>query len=798
MNRFSILSDHRAAVVCIGLLLWTPACCWAQLPVAELHWLSRQAAQVGQSWELSVQGSQLEELNFLQVNDLRGGSVDVEAQAKFAAPQPLRDWQESSGAFQLKCGSDVRCGLIEIRTVGRFGASNPRSFVLCDRPVVRTSTDHNSLLTALAPEFGHIVNSHTQPLQSHYYRFTLGSGRALQCVAYSKQIDSPADLSLRLLNSQGRELAAARGLWLWPAEMSWKNSSDQPVELFIEVRDLLGRGGPQFAYLLECVNDMGSQQLTSSDSAPHLQPSEGQDQALHLNQLLRPSLQLPVDPSRCLLTASAAFSGTLATPGESTEPSQVEAKNAEPQSMESLAGTALTLESLPILIQGDLHSARTIDFSAKQGQTLVFDVSSAKLGQLTDPVLVIFKREAVQENHPENEKWRWIGDSDDAPYVGTAAMRIRQLDPSWLWTAPEDGLYRLRIADNQSGHRPADSLGFILEIRQPQPSFSLVCYRANPSNDPAVSKPLGNQLMRWGTDRLHVTALRRDGFNGPIELRVNGLPESCECRPVILQAGASEATLVIHASDAIVEGSCKLQVVGRSAVGENTAEIAATYATIIAAAAPTYNTVLSRRTGLIEAATSTADLAPLQVACGDSSLMEAKPDSKLTVTLHVRRGEGGAGECTFRPHDLPPKVSLGEVKVAPDQSQVTAELAIAADAMPGEYTFWWLAESKVQWRANPQSLVREQEHLKKLQSSLELLVRMEQNQPPEATSDSSPIALAEKSQYQSLLDAGLSKEKLEAAIATATARVEQLTSLAAAKEITVWLPTNPVRLRIVQ
>jgi len=603
----------------------------------------------------------------------------------------------------------------------------------------------------------------------------------MQCVVYCKQIDSPADISLRLLDGKGRELASSRTLGDWPAELEWVNTSEHASDYFLEVRDLLGRGGQQFAYLLECDTQLTSGQVPPEGALDSQEAIHRERQMLHLNELLRPSLKVPVDRSRCLAVASAG----LMTAGQS-----------QPVSLESLGDSVLPLGDSPILIQGDLRGARTLDFNVKQGQTLVFDIASAKLGQLTDPVLVIYKLETVEEDQPE--KLRWIGDSDDAAYVGTPAVRVRQVDPNWLWTAPEDGRYRLRIADNQSGRRPSDSLGFLLEVRQPNPGFSLLCYRAHPTNDPATAKPWGNGLMRFGTDRVHVTALRRDGFNGPIELSLSDLAEPYESHPVILQAGATEATLVVHTAESMVEGSTRLNVVGRALVGESMVQVPGAFATVIAGATPTYSTVLSRRTGMLELTTAGLDTAPLQVSLGDGNLMEAKPDSKISIAFKVRRNEGGAGECTFRPQDLPPKVSIGEIKVAADQSEATAELAIAADAAAGEYTFWCLVESKVKWRTDPQSLTREQEYLKKLQSSLELWLRMDASSPPATSSVASPDASLDQTDFQSLVDAGLSKEKLEGAIAAATARVEQLNAQSAEKEISVWLPTQPVRIRIVQ
>lgn len=787
----SKLLTPTAAQLLIGLLALQPLQGWAQLPVSELHSFSRQVVQIGQPFEISVHGNRLEELSSLLLTNFQGNPLPLEIRPQSTPQPPLRDWAETTGSFTISQGWETTPGLVEVRALGRLGASNSRTLLLVNRKVLIANGDHSSTLLALSPEWGQIVNSQTAAMQSKYYRYTLEANESLSCTAYCKQFDSLADIRLRLLDKDGRELASAQTLGWWPAELQWHHTGGHSTEFYVEVRDLLGRGGPQYAFALECVRSSraGSGAVDTSTLNPAVGLEDGSHQTkgshlvegpgnagerLHLDELLRPTLDAQQLDGR--------FLQPLARVGACSQ--------RKPASLLSAAANELPVsDETSVLYRGNLNEATRLNFTAKQGQAIVFDVSSALLGQLTDPALVVYKRETAPDDLAES--FRWIGDSDDVAYCGTPALRVRRTDPHWIWTAPEDGHYQLRMKDQQSGRRPPDSRNFLLAVRPPKPGFSMIAYRAYPTSDPAASKPWGFGIQRRGTDRLHVTVLRHDGFSGSIELSVNGLPEGCSCQPVIVQPGVTEATLAIQASDSIVDGTCLITVVGKAMIGESTIEVRATPAVITAGVSPMYNAILSRRSGSLEFTTVSTDMAPIQVHLGEGDCIEAKPDSKVAIKLSVHRSEGAAGECIFRPQDLPPKTSLGEVKIPADQNEVTMELAIAADAPSGEYTFGGLTESKVKWRVNPQALAREEEYLSKLQAAL---MNLESRLPPIVSESRTPEGQTPASDGP--LEATLSKENLEAAISASTTRIEQLKAQTAEQEINVWYPSNPIRLRI--
>lgn len=708
----------------------------AQLPTAELHSLSRCVVQVGSKFDLSLQGSRLEEADQLQLSDLSGITIDAQVTARRAPAAPLRDWQTATGTFDILLGPTAQAGMIEVRCRGRYGLSNPRRLLLTDMPVIQPATGHNHLNTAMIVGTGQLIHDRTLAQGSNFYRLTVQPGHILRCVVYSGQLLSTANVRLRLLNGQGQLLVTSQSRGAWPAEVQWPHSGSQDQEYVLEVNDLLARGGANFDYVMETRID--------AQSAP-----DGQSASLsqmYLDALLRPNID-KVASTAAWLSPTGAATFASGAGDYTTIPAQ-------------------PITQFPVRLRGSLPEFSHIDFEAQGGQSLTFDVASAQLEQLTDPALVIYK--LPSDPAGEVTALAPIVEQDDRPFLGTPAVRLRQIDPQLTWTATETGKYRLQLLDHQSGARPTDARGYLLEIRPASPSFSLVAHWAFPTNNVALAKPWGCQIQRSGTQQIHVTAIRHDGFSDPIELHVEGLPPGTLCANSRIPAGASEAVLNIQATADAADAQAAIKVVGTARVADQEQRVDAVPAVVTAAASNVYNTITSARTGKLELSIQSLDVAPLQVQAGNAATIEVKPNSKVPLSIQLLRQPGAAAECTLRPQGLPAKVGLTEVKIAGDQTQASPEMTVAGDAAPGEYTFWLQGETKVQWQANPQALSREEAYLAKLK------------------------ATAESAQPES----NITPEQLQTAIAESTARIEQLKPQVAPTEYTLWVTSNSIRIRI--
>lgn len=680
-------------------------------------WLAnRCAAQIPtiEVTSLSQQAVQIGSTVGLRANGGRLDELDslvfsqpgISTNLQTSSPRLLTEEPTRTNVFNVTVAADSQQGLCDVRALGRYGISNPRRILLTSKAIEQATSEHGNAATPMEIRAECILNDRCQPQKRNYYHVALAAGDQFHCVAYSKQIDSKAVLNMVLLDANRRELARSRSIGDWPAEIRY--AVKEPQEVFIVVHDFLYQGGDEFSFLFEA-------SIVKTDAPPPL---------LELNQLLRPS--------------NAHFGETQAAAGELNKGVQE-----VPFSLMSSFGT----------------EPFQCDFIAKAQQLLSIRVQSSEAGELTDPSVVVYRLDA-------DGNAGYVTHQDDAPSLGGPAIRLRRNDPWLQWNVPEDATYRIAVIDNQSGQRPHDAGQFALSVSELHPNFRLLAYHPFPTNAPASSRPFGTQLLKGGTEPIQILAIREDGFNEAIEITVEGLPDSVTCPNMIMPAGTNDATMILRCSDDAIAWHGELKIVGRAKIADQTVEVLAEPVTVSNAATTTKNAVQHRSTEQLLAAVNAADIAPILVELGDGLVIEVAQGAKATIPIKATRRDGGMAECTLRPQQLPPKSTLAETKIPADQTDVTAELNVAADAPLGEFTFWMQNETKVKKRPNPQSLDREEAYLAKLKAALET----EQ--------------------------ADETKTKLTEAITAVTAAVEELKKQTAEQEFTVWIPTTPQRIRI--
>jgi len=118
------------------------------------------------------------------------------------------------------------------------------------------------------------------------------------------------------------------------------------------------------------------------------------------------------------------------------------------------------------------------------------------------------------------------------------------------FTAPADGEYIVRIRDVRSAG--SDEHAYRLNIREPRADFRLAVNPRNP-NVPA-----------GGTIPLTITALRLDGFDGPIQVALEGIPNGYRATTGVIQPGQTSTVLLLSAEAEVkMAPATPLTVVGR-------------------------------------------------------------------------------------------------------------------------------------------------------------------------------------------------------------------------------------------
>lgn len=115
------------------------------------------------------------------------------------------------------------------------------------------------------------------------------------------------------------------------------------------------------------------------------------------------------------------------------------------------------------------------------------------------------------------------------------ATRALGKDSKLTFTAPETGTYRIRVEDVRG--KGGKEFSYTLVARKPAPDFTV----SVGGKDPKISPGSGREIM--------FTATRKDGFDGPIEIRVSGLPDGLTMPPVVtIEPRQYRAFTTIHAN----------------------------------------------------------------------------------------------------------------------------------------------------------------------------------------------------------------------------------------------------------
>lgn len=619
---------------------------------AAMHSLSRSAAQVGETFELKVSsGEQL-----VEVHELVFSHPGISAKANLPAPDPLvKHPQPIDNIFQVSIDATVRPGIYEVRARTRHGLTNPRvllvSQVKCD--LVTVSHDR-AKPTRLA--WGEFSFARATAAEIDFYQIKLESKQALRIELLAQRLDSRMIGQLRLRDASGVVVASARGAD--ETDPRLLTDSLPPGDYRLEVHDFTFRGGTDFHYqLLVQDREMSPPVLSAASEGQLPATSAVRACAVSANRNVQP----PASPLPMTIDVPSDTLGWFSTDG----------------------------------------TDEVFHFHADSGDRFAIDVISDRWGEPTDPRLIVQRIEAQKEGPP---KFHEVLNVDDSQNVGDADVHLRSKDPVSIFNAPETADYRIVVRDLDQGVSLRARQKFLLRVREPDPGFDLVAYRVYPHRDSKQSRPVGSKLFRGGAEAIRVLAIRRDGWTGGISLSIEGLAGDLNCRGAVIGSNQNSTHLVVSAAENAVDSSFPIRVVGRSADGA--VQQNAKPATILWRSGSGRNFVQSRLGTELWGEVSSLDLSPLSIQFGDERVREVKQNETLTTPIKLIRREGGKANCTLRPRDLPPGVTMGEVTINGDQTEGNAQIKTSGNAIPGTYSIWLQAETKIKWRPNPQALQR--------------------------------------------------------------------------------------------
>ena len=220
-------------------------------------------------------------------------------------------------------------------------------------------------------------------------------------------------------------------------------------------------------------------------------------------------------------------------------------------------------------------------------------------------------------------------------------------DSRVTFTAPADGIYIAKVTDVRG--LGGDDYAYRFTIRDPQPDFLITASPTNPN------------IAEGSSVAVEVTALRTEGFEGPIDVKFEGLPENIIGTQATIPAGENSVTLILsHKAGTQLAGDfTRYRITGQARIGNEAAFRVANggdYLKVIA--------LMSKP--------------DIQVTVKTPKL-QMTPGGETKITLAIERHNGFKGRVLFRLNDLPfgvrpVNVGLNGIMIAENETERTFTL----------------------------------------------------------------------------------------------------------------------------
>lgn len=500
-----------------------------------------------------------------------------------------------------------------------------------------------------------VVNGQIGPGEIDRYRFSAPAGRRIVVAVAARElrpyvadaVPGWCDLVVTIRDASGRELATADHFRFHPdPALCFEPPADG--DYVLEIRDCLYRGREDFVYRMA---------VGEIPYVADIEPLGGRAGAatrvrLYGWNLPRTTLDFGGDLPPGIHPLPALPERALAAPflrwAVDTLPEIVEARRTGPSARQSVAS--------PVVINGAIARPGECDlyaFGGKAGQTVVLEVLARRLGSPLDSALTLTDAGGAT-----------LAFSDDQEDRG-AGLTTHHADARIAFTLPKDGRYEARIADLQGKGGP--EYRYRLRISEARPDFEL---RVVPSSA---------QLRRGAAATVTVHALRRDGFDGDIEVRLKDA-RGFALAGNRIPAGQEQVRLTLSATRAQEPGPVELAFVGEAEIGGQR---------VTREAVPAEDEMQAflwrflRPVGSFAAVVMPGGPARAAVAAPAASVQRIRlpVGGRASFTVETPPKARRGGRVSLALNDPPPGVTLETTHEAGGRIEVV--LAASADAKPG-------------------------------------------------------------------------------------------------------------------
>lgn len=317
----------------------------------------------------------------------------------------------------------------------------------------------------------------------------------------------------------------------------------------------------------------------------------------------------------------------------------------------------LTRVRPPVILNGRIDQPGdwdTFEFRGEAGQWIVADVIARRLGSPLDSVIKLL-----------DPSGRLLAMADDGD-VDPSGLLTHYADAYLQVRLPVRGIYKLLIGDVQG--RGGLEYTYRLRLAPPQPDFDLrVC-------------PASVNLRAGYSIPVQVHAIRKDGFDGPIRLRLTNAPAGLTLEGGLIPAGQQTVRVTLTAAPHLAPQLLTLELEGEASINGATIKREALAAESFTQAFA-YQHLVPAGAWLLEILEGRQRL-PWRLA--SPSTIRLSPGGEATVRLQVtaRRLPPQWSGIHVELSEPPDGISIREVRATGE----TVEVILAADkekAKPG-------------------------------------------------------------------------------------------------------------------
>jgi hypothetical protein len=697
---------------------------FAQLPATRLASVYPAAGNPGQTFDVVIAGDDLDDVASLQFTH-----PGITAKQKMREPGPFETGpQPVPNTFEVTVAANAPLGAHEVRAVGRYGVSNPRTFHLDRLPGALESEPNNEREQASEVELPAAISGRIESAADvDHFRFTAPARQRIILDCLARRIDSRMDAVVVVYDPQGRELASSRDARYGDPLVDI--TTPAAGEYTIKVYDAAYQGGPDYFYRIRAgvlpyidyvfppAAAPGNQSFTVfGRNLPGGQPANVTIAGRPLEQV-NVTIPIPGGAAAQELTYSgfiAPATGGLdgheyriETPQGFSNPALIGVASATPvteqePNNEPAAAQKLTL---PCEVMGRFSPERDRDwfqFEAKKDQRVTIAVIAQRMGFPANPVLLVQQVAAPAEaDQPEQvNQLALVRSSGEG--IQNPEFDLYSSDPVYDFTAPADGVYRLLVRDSRNALAADPRQVYRLAVRADSPDFRLA---ATPERSFAAV-----QLRKGGQAAVRVTAYRLGGFDGEIKVTASGLPQGVTATEAIIGPAANMASLVLTAAGNAPASTGAIEVSGVAQIDGKDVARKARYGAALYPTAFPQGGQLTQPMASVEArlaknlvvSVSEKETAPAALQAGQNQVYEVARAGILKIP-YTRSG-AFAGKFNLAPHGLPPNVNVQLIAMNAGQNQAEYELRLQNTTPVGTYSFtlWGYAENH-KYQRNPEA-----------------------------------------------------------------------------------------------